>query len=51
MRWFWGHKIAALGLVPKWFISAIDMVMRNASLMVSYGNSVRRYNKFFAPNH
>ena len=51
MRWFLGHKIAALGLVPKWFISAIDMVIRNTPEVVSSENSVRRYNKNFAPFH
>ena len=29
------NRIAALGLVPKCFISAIDMIMEDASLMVS----------------
>ena len=49
VTWIFGHKVAALGLVPKWLISAIARAIRKTSKLVPSRNSVLRYNKNFAP--
>ena len=49
VTWFLGHKVAALSLVPKCFISPIDMAIRKTPKLAPSQNSVRRNNKIFAP--
>ena len=49
VTWFLDHKVAALSLVQKCFVSPIDMAIRNTSKLALSHNSVRRNNKMFAP--